>query len=100
MHTKIEMHDIINGIKSTAVLLGDKGLKYVKFFYLVFFSIIGYLSWKTNPNIYSLIIVIIFIFVMNIILNKWEIKSIKSSNYYFKLNNFIGLCCFLFLLIF
>ena len=91
--------DIINGIKSTAVLFSDRGLKYVKFFYFVFFSIIGYLSWINNHNIYSLIIVIIFIFVMNIILNKWEIKSIESSNYFFKLNNFIGLCCFLFLLI-
>ena len=92
--------DIVTGIKSTAVLLGDKGLNYVKGFYLVFFSIIGYLSWKTSHNIYSLVIVIIFLFVMNVILNKWEIKSIKSSNYYFKLNNFIGLCCFLFLLTF
>ena len=92
--------DIINGIKSTAVLFGDKGLKYIKFFYFVFFFILGYLSWKINHNVYSLIVVIIFIFVMNIILNKWEIKSIKSANYYFKLNNFIGLCCFLFLLIF
>ena len=92
--------DIINGIKSTAVLLGDKGLKYVKFFYFLFFCAIGYLSWQNTHNIYSLIIVIIFIFVMIIILNKWEIKSIKSCNYYFKLNNFIGLCCFLFLLIF
>ena len=92
--------DMLNSIKSTAVLLGDKGLKYVKFFYFVFYCSIAYSSWKNSHNIYSLIIVIIFIFVMNIILNKWEIKSIKSSNYYFKLNNFIGLCCFLFLLIF
>ena len=91
--------DIANGIKSTAVLLGDNGLKYVKIFYLVFFSIIAYLSWKTSNNIYSLIIVIFFLFVMNIKLNNWEIKSIKSANYYFKLNNFIGLCCFLYLLI-
>ena len=90
--------DIINGIKSTAVLLGDKGLLYVKIFYFIFFSAIGYLSWKNSNNIYSLLIVIIFLLIMNIILNKWDTKSIKSSNYYFKLNNFIGLCCFLFLL--
>ena len=90
--------DIINGIKSTAVLLGNKGLLYVKIFYFIFFSVIGYLSWKNSNNIYSLLIVIIFLLVMNIILNKWDTKSIKSSNYYFKLNNFIGLCCFLFLL--
>ena len=92
--------DIISGIKSSAVLLGDGGIKYVKFFYLLFFCTIGYLSWQNTHNIHSLIMVIVFIFVMNIILNKWDIKSIKSCNYYFKLNNFIGLCCFLFLLIF
>ena len=92
--------DIVNNIKSTAVLLGDKGLKYIKIFYLIFFSAIGYLSWKTSHNIYSLAIVIIFLFGMNIILNKLNIKSIKSSNFYFQLNNLIGLCCFIFLLTF
>ena len=92
--------DIINGVKSTAVLLGNSGVKYVKFFYFIFFSTIGYLSYKNSSNIYSLLIVIIFIFVMNIILNKWEMKSIKSSHYYFKLNNYIGLGCFLYLLVF
>ena len=92
--------DIINNIKSTAVLLGDKGKKYVKIFYFIFFSLIACLTWKNSHNIYSLLIIIIFIFVMNIMLNKWNINSIKSSNYYFRLNNFIGLCCFLFLLIF
>jgi len=92
--------DIVNNIKSTAVLLGDKGLKYIKIFYLIFFSTIGYLSWKTSHNIYSLAIVIIFLFGMNIILNKLNIKSIKSSNFYFQLNNLIGLCCFIFLLTF
>lgn len=92
--------DITSGIKSTAVLFGDNGLKYVKSFYLLFFSTITYLSWKTSHNIYSLFVVIIFLFVMNIILNKWKIESSKSSNYYFRLNNLIGFCCFLFLLSF
>jgi 4-hydroxybenzoate polyprenyltransferase len=92
--------DIIHGIKSTAVLLDKKGLKYVKFFYFVFFSIIIYLTWENSHNLFSLVIAIMFIFAMNTMLNKWNIKSRKSSNYYFKFNNFIGLCCFLFLLIF
>jgi len=92
--------DIVNDIKSTAVLLGDRGLKYIKVFYLVFFSTIGYLSWNTSHNIYSLVIVIIFLFVMNIILNKLNIKSIKSTNFYFQLNNLVGLCCFIYLLTF
>ena len=92
--------DINTGIKSTAVLFGNKGLTYVKFFYFVFFSVITYLSWKSNQNIYSLIILIVIILIMNKVLNKWKMKSIKSSSYYFNLNNFIGLCCFIFLLIF
>lgn len=92
--------DIITGVKSTAIIFGNKGLNYVKFFYFVFFSSITYTVWENSQNIYSLVIAIIFIFVMNIILNKWDIKSEKSSNYYFKLNNFIGLCCYLFLLTF
>jgi 4-hydroxybenzoate polyprenyltransferase len=92
--------DIQNKIKSTAVFLGDKGIKYVKFFYLIFFLIIGYLSFNSSNNFYSLIVIIIVIFAMNYILNKWNPISIKSSNFYFKFNNAIGLFCFLFLLIF
>ena len=91
--------DIQNNIKSTAVLMGNKGKYFIKFFYLIFFLIIGYLSLKSNNNFYSLIVVIISIFVMNQILNKWEPKSRNSSNYFFKINNSIGFCCFLFLLI-
>tara|TARA_B110000438_G_scaffold20293_1_gene18544 strand:- start:474 stop:1337 length:864 start_codon:yes stop_codon:yes gene_type:complete len=89
-----------NNIKSTAILFNTRGIWFVKLFYLIFFSIIGYLSWETNHNFYSLIVIIMFIFVMNKILNKWKPTIKNSSNYYFKLNNAIGLCCFLFLLIF
>jgi 4-hydroxybenzoate polyprenyltransferase len=92
--------DISNNIKSTAVLFGEKGRVYVKFFYLIFFSIIGYLSWETSSNFLSLIVIIIIIFVINTMLNKWDLESRNSSNYYFKFNNIIGLCCFLLLLIF
>lgn len=92
--------DIRNNIKSTAVLFGNKGIWFVKFFYLMFFLTIAYLSFKTDTNSFSLIVIIIFIFVMNLILNKWEPTSRKSSDYYFKFNNLVGLCCFLFLLIF
>ena len=92
--------DIDNNIKSTAVLFGEKGPVYVKFFYFIFFSILGYLSFKTSENLLSLVVIIILIFVINNQLNKWDPGSKNSSNYYFKFNNIIGLCCFLFLLIF
>ena len=91
--------DEINNIKSTAVLFGNKGRIFVKFFYLIFFLIIGYISWNNNKNVYSLSVIIMFIFGMNFLLNKWEPTLKKSSNFYFKFNNIIGLCCFLFLLI-
>jgi 4-hydroxybenzoate polyprenyl transferase len=91
--------DESNNIKSTAVFFGNKGKLFVKFFYLIFFLIIGFISWKNNENLYSLSVIIMFIFGMNFLLNKWEPTLKKSSNFYFKFNNIIGLCCFLFLLI-
>ena len=92
--------DIKNNIKSSAVLLGNKGRIYLIFFYLIFFLIIGYLSVKSSGNYYNLIVIIIAIFVMNNLLNKWDPKSKNNSDYYFNFNNIIGLGCFLFLLIF
>lgn len=92
--------DIKNNIKSTAVLFKNKGIYFVKFFYLIFFLNIGFISWKTSDNLYGLIVIILYIFVINLLLNNWDIKSRASSNYYFKFNNLIGLGCFLFLLIF
>ena len=58
--------DIINNIKSTAVLMGKQGIKFIKFFYFIFFSIIGYLSWQDSQSFYSLVVIILFIFSMNI----------------------------------
>ena len=92
--------DIINNIKSTAVLFDKKGRLYVKFFYLMFFLIIGYLSWDPVNSFYSLIVIIMLIFVMNYLLNKWDPVSVNNTNYYFNFNNIVGLFCFLFLLIF
>ena len=92
--------DIINNIKSTAVLFKSKGPIFVKIFYLIFLSIIGLLVWKKTYNHLSLTVIIIFIIIMYIFLSKWEPESKKSSNYYFKFNNLIGLLCFIYLLIF
>jgi 4-hydroxybenzoate polyprenyltransferase len=92
--------DINNNIKSTAVLFGSKGLKYVRFFYNFFFIIIGFLGFYSSQSFISLIVIITIIIAMNIHLNKWELNSRKSSNYYFKFNNIVGLICFLFLFLF
>ena len=92
--------DIIHNIKSTAVFFGSSGLKYVRFFYNFFFIIIGFLGFYSSQSFISLIVIITIIIAMNIYLNKWELNSRKSSNYYFKFNNIIGLFCFLFLFLF
>ena len=92
--------DIKNNIKSTAVLFGIRGHKFVLIFYIIFFLIIGFLGYNSSGTFLSLAVILSFIFVMILYLNKWELGSKSSSNYYFKFNNFIGLFCFLFLIIF
>jgi 4-hydroxybenzoate polyprenyltransferase len=92
--------DIINNIKSTAVLFGSNGLKYVQIFYNIFFILIVFLSFYSAQSFLSLIVIITLIIAMNLYLKKWELNSRKSSNYYFKFNNIVGLTCFLFLFLF
>mgnify|MGYP002854325502 CR=1 FL=1 len=92
--------DLKNKIKSTAVLFGALGNKFVKIFYTIFFLIIGFLGYKSSGTLHSLAVIFLFIFAMILYLNKWRLDSKNSSNYYFRFNNFIGLFCFLFLLIF
>ena len=92
--------DIKNNIKSTAVLFGNNGKLYVRLFYSLFFIIIGFLGYNSSQSLMSLIVIIIIFFGINTYLNRWEINSINSSNFYFNFNNIIGLLSFLFLIIF
>ena len=92
--------DIKNNIKSTAVLFGDKGKKYVLLFYIIFLIILGYIGFKTSDSITSIFVLILFLIAMGFFLNKWDLRSRSSSNNYFKLNNFFGLFCFIYLIIF
>ena len=92
--------DIKNNIKSTAILFGDKGKKYVLLFYIIFLIILGYIGFKTSDSITSIFVIILFLIAMGFFLNKWDLGSRSSSNYYFKLNNFFGLLCFIYLIIF
>ena len=93
-------NDIINNIKSTAVLFGSSGFKYVQIFYNIFFILIGFLGFYSTQSFLSLIVIITLIIAMNLYLKKWELNSRKSSNYYFKFNNIVGLILFLFLILF
>ena len=92
--------DIRNNIKSTAILFGDNGRKIVLMFYTLFFIIIAILGYISSGSFISLIIAFAFIFTIVLFLNKWDLHSTTSSNYYFRFNNVVGLCCFLFLIIF
>ena len=92
--------DLKNNIKSTAVLFGALGHKFVMMFYTIFFLIIGFLGYKSSGNLLSFATILLIIFAMILHLNKWRLDSKNSSNYYFKFNNIIGLSCFIFLLIF
>ena len=92
--------DINNNIKSTAVLFGQKGYKYVQIFYNIFFIIIGFLGFYSSQSFISLIVIIALIIAMNIYLKKWRLDSRESCNYYFKFNNIIGLICFIYLTLF
>ena len=92
--------DINNNIKSTAVLLGDKGKKYVLLFYIIFLIILGFIGFQASGSITSIFALFLFLIAMVFFLNKWNIGSRSSSNNYFKLNNFFGLLCFIYLIIF
>ena len=92
--------DIKNNIKSTAILFGNNGNKFVLLFYFIFFVILGFVSYNKSNSFLSLIIAFVYILFMFFYLKKWKLNSKKSSNYFFNFNNFIGLFAFIFLIIF
>ena len=92
--------DLLNGIKSTAVLLGEKGKLFVKITFFCMLLIIGYLSWKSSENLVSIGVIIALLIGINIHINKWQQNSTQNSNYYFRQNNLFGVIIFLYLLLF
>ena len=92
--------DINNNIKSTAVLFGDNGKKFVFLFYIIFLIILGYTGFQSSDSITSVFVLILILIAMMFFLNKWDVKLKSSSNKYFKINNFFGFLCFIYLMIF
>jgi len=92
--------DIKNNIKSTAVLFGNKGKKYVLLFFIIFLIILGYIGFQTSGSIASIFVLILFLIAMMYFLNKWNLESRSSSSNYFRFNNFFGLLCFIYLIVF
>ena len=92
--------DINNNVKSTAVLLGEKGKLFVRFSYFCMLSLIGYLSWISSENLASLGVIITILIGINMFINNWKPDAAQSSSYYFLKNNFLGGVIFLYLLFF
>ena len=92
--------DLKNNIKSTAVLFGSKGKTYVQIFYCLFIAFLAYANYLTAQSLLSLLPVFCLILAIVVYLNKWDLNSKMSSNFYFRFNNIIGLLCFIYLLAF
>ena len=92
--------DLNNNIKSSAVLLGEKGKLFVRMSYFCMLFIIGFLSWKSSESLISLSVIIAILIGINVFINRWKSNSAQSSNYYFRQNNLFGFIIFLYLLFF
>ena len=92
--------DIKNDIKSTAVLFDYKGKYYVLLFYIIFLIILGYIGFWSSNSIISIFVIIMFLFIILLTINKWDYNSKNSSNIFFRLNSYFGLICFIYLIIF
>ena len=92
--------DIKQNIKSTAVYFGKNGRWFVTFCYCLVLLIIGYLGWKSSNSMFSLFIIAILGISTYIAIQKWDINSPESSNFYFRQNNIFAIMLFIYLLIF
>ena len=92
--------DIKQNIKSTAVYFGKNGKWFVTTCYTLVLIIFGYLGWNSSNSLFSLFIVAIMGICTYIAIQKWDINSKESSNFYFQQNNIFAFMLFLYLLIF
>ena len=92
--------DLKNNIKSTAVFFNKKGKLFVSICYILMFIIFGYIGWKSSNSLVSLIVIATIAICTYIAIQKWDINSSKSSNFYFRQNNILAFMLFLYLLIF
>ena len=92
--------DIKQNIKSTAVYFGVKGRWFVTTCYTIVLLIFGYLGWNSSNSLFSLFAIAIIGICTYIAIQKWDIKSAKSSNFYFRQNNIFAFMLFIYLLAF
>jgi len=90
--------DIKHNIKSTAVLFGNNGKWLVFSCYFIVLLTFGYLGFDSSDSLFSLFIIAIIGICTYIAIQKWDINSSVSSNYYFRQNNIFALMLFIYLL--
>ena len=89
--------DILNKIKSTAVYFDKNGKRFVQACYLIILIILSYFVWNSSNFLLSSIIIATIAICTYIAIQKWDITSPLSSNYYFKQNNIFAIMLFLLL---
>ena len=89
--------DVLNKIKSTAVYFDKNGKRFVQTCYLIILIILSYFVWNSSNFLLSSIIVATITICTYIAIQKWDIASPLSSNYYFRQNNIFAIMLFLLL---
>ena len=89
--------DILNKIKSTAVYFDKNGKRFVQACYLIILIILSYFVWNSSNFLLSSIIIATISICTYIAIQKWDITSPLSSNYYFRQNNIFAIMLFLLL---
>ena len=77
-------NDINQNIKSTAVYFGEKGQRFVTICYTLVLIIFGFLGWNSSNSLFSLFIIAILGICTYIAIQKWDMHSKESSNFYFR----------------
>ena len=75
-------------LKSTAILFNQMGKIIVMIFYSMFIFFVWLAQNIGDLSMSFTLILIVFLSSILFFLNKWSINSKKSSNYYFKSNNY------------
>ncbi len=89
--------DIKNKIKSTAVFFDKNGKKFVLICYFIVLLIFSYFVWNSSNFLLSSIIIATIAICTYIAIQKWDITSPISSNYYFRQNNIFAIMLFILL---
>ena len=89
--------DVLNEIKSTAVYFDKNGKRFVQTCYFIILIILSYFVWNSSNFLLSSIIIATITICTYIAIQKWDITSPLSSNYYFRQNNIFAIMLFLLL---